>query len=278
MTSDTSRETEKPPERPQCVAWPIKWAACCEVKNDTLWGARQVVSSQEAANVTFSSTQGVPLSLSCLCINHPFHAARSNVLQLDPLEILALATKSVELSKVSRVSCALCLLTEETCKLKWAGNWKSAVKAWTRAWRKRTSGQMPFGRDCGDGCTTPNTAFSRGAHCQDVTRTRIWVVLSPACAFPGVKDVLLLQAVQWGRVSFAFHRHLSPVSARMQRHGADEPTTSRILFPSSSLIVVLSCQIPQYCFPVTFAVNQRLQGRLDRSSCSAAAVGSSQLY
>lgn len=109
-------------------------------KNDTLWGARQVVSSQEAANVTLAAHRvsfcPYPGSVS----HHPFHAARSNVLQPDPLEILAVAAKSVGLSKVSRVSCAFCLLTEERCKLKWVWYWKSTDKAWTWAWRKRTSG------------------------------------------------------------------------------------------------------------------------------------------
>lgn len=80
-----------------------------------------------------------------------------------------------------------------------------------------------------------------------------------------------------GTISFAFRRHLSWISARMQRYDIDKPTISRVLFPSLTLIEVLTCRIPQYCFPMTFAVNQRLQGKLDCFSCSAAAVGSSRL-
>lgn len=75
-------------------------------------GTREVVSSQEAANVTFTSTHGVLLSHPASLSNHPFHAARSNVLQLDPLEILALAAKSTWLSKASQV----------TSELKWVRN------------------------------------------------------------------------------------------------------------------------------------------------------------
>lgn len=103
--------------------------------------------------------------------------------------------------------------------------------------------------------------------------TCIWADLNSICTLPGAKDILFLQAVQQGWISFVFHRHLSWISARTQRPNVCKPAISRILFPSLSLIAVLTCQIPQYCFSMTFAVNQRLQGKLDCSLCSAAAVG-----